>query len=157
MTVAEATEAYITHLEPFAGTLLLGAPAITNGLLPGVGPDYLAAFLDACANCTVDFVTLHYYGDVLNSTAFTEYVQYIWTRFRKPIWITEFGAEGGSPVQVQLWLQGVLLWLDAQPFVSRYAYFMDGPSHRDPAGILREGLIAEIGDGMSALGVLYDS
>jgi hypothetical protein len=41
----------------------------------------------------------------------------------KHVWLTEFGALG-SDDEIDVFLQAVLPWLDAQSYVERYAYFM---------------------------------
>jgi len=41
----------------------------------------------------------------------------------RPVWITEFAGSGTIDEQ-NTFLETVLPWLDAQPYVERYAYFM---------------------------------
>jgi hypothetical protein len=41
----------------------------------------------------------------------------------KNVWLTEFGATGTDD-EVNTFLETVLPWLDTQPYVERYAYFM---------------------------------
>ncbi|KAI1323958.1 glycosyl hydrolase catalytic core-domain-containing protein [Xylariaceae sp. FL0255] len=125
MNVSSAVSAYQTWVQPFAGRVKLGAPAVTNSEGSGVGMDYLAQFLSNCTDCTVDFIPLHFYGSVLDPGAFETYVINAWEEFGLPLWITEFGTTSGSEEQVLEWLETVLPWLDAQPYVHRYAYFMD--------------------------------
>jgi hypothetical protein len=42
--------------------------------------------------------------------------------FGLPIWVTEFAGYGDVPTQ-KSFLQTVVPWLDAQPFIERYAAF----------------------------------
>jgi hypothetical protein len=64
----------------------------------------------------------------------------------RPIWITEFGASG-SDAEVESFFQAVLPWLDSQPWVERYSYFMDG----------KNSLVNSAGTGLSAIGTAYNS
>ncbi|KAI0189684.1 glycosyl hydrolase catalytic core-domain-containing protein [Astrocystis sublimbata] len=128
MNVSSAVSAYRTYINPLPSTypgLSLGAPAVTNGEGPGVGLDWLRQFMAACSTCTVDFIPLHFYGSVLEPGAFKTYVSSAWKMFGRPIWVTEFGTTSGTEEKVLAWLGEVLPWLDAQPYVERYAYFMD--------------------------------
>lgn len=53
MTVQQSVAAYRRSMQPFAGKVRLGAPAITqNGL------DYLGQFLGNCTECTIDFINI---------------------------------------------------------------------------------------------------
>ncbi len=60
------------------------------------------------------------------------------------VWITEFGATG-TDAEVESFLQTVLPWLDSQPMITRYAYFMCGTA----AGQLVSGT------SQSAIGQVY--
>lgn len=120
--VFQAADGYRRYIQPYAGKAKLGSPAVTNGGAP-MGLTYLAAFLTACADCTIDFIAIHWYNGG-NAQDFKDYV----TRAHilgggRPVWITEFEASG-SPSQQQTFLNDVLPWLDSQNFVERYAYFM---------------------------------
>nr|POF07832.1 alkali-sensitive linkage protein 1 [Quercus suber] len=125
MNVSEAVSAYKQWVQPFAGTVKLGAPAVTNGVGEGIGISYMQYFMGNCTNCQVDFIPLHWYGSVLDPNSFTTYVQSFYQKFNKPIWITEFGTSSGTDAQIISFLQQVLPWLDSQSYVQRYAYFMD--------------------------------
>lgn len=65
------------------------------------------------------------YGSPTDPGSFTSYVQSFYQQFGKPIWITEFGTNGGTDAQIIAFLQQVMPWLDSQSYVQRYAYFMD--------------------------------
>lgn len=126
MNASYAAAAYQQWIEPYAGKLLLGSPAVTNGVGPGIGIDYLRQFMAACGGlCTVDFVALHWYGSVLDPDGFKSYVESFWTEFGRPVWVTEFGTQGGTDQDTLDFLSEVLPWLDAQTYVQRYAWFMD--------------------------------
>lgn len=125
MNVTLAVSAYQQWVQPWAGKVRLGAPAVTNSITTGMGVDYLEQFVKSCKRCTIDFIPIHWYGSVLDPGSFKTYVQSVRTKFRKPIWITEFGTTSGTDDQIIAFLKNVLPWLDRQAYVERYAYFMD--------------------------------
>ena len=146
MTVAAAVSAWQQFMEPLACSARLAAPAVTSGGAP-MGLTWLGDFLQACSGCTIDVVPIHWYGDASDPSDFTDHVQQAYaTAGGRPIWITEFGASG-SDGQIESFFQTVLPWLDAQTYVERYAYFMDG-----------EGLLVNsAGTGLSSIGSAYNS
>ena len=149
MNVSRSAASYKTWIQPFAGRVRLGAPAVTNAEADGVGLDWLAQFMAACEGCTVDFIPLHFYGSVLDRAALGRFVEKAHDRFGLPVWVTEFGPEGGNADMALGWLRSVLGWLDGQTYVERYAYFMDRAG--EPY------LINANGTGMSPIGKVYNS
>lgn len=119
---ADAAAGYKTYMEPFAGQAKLGGPAVTNGGSPA-GLTWLGDFLEACNDCTIDFVPIHWYDSATNFGYFVSYIQdaYI-ASGNRTLWITEFGASGSDEEQVAF-LQSVMPWLDSLDYVERYAYF----------------------------------
>lgn len=148
MTVNQSVIAWRHAMEPFAGKARLGAPAVTNGGPPS-SLQWLGEFIGNCTGCTIDFVPLHWYSNVYAFSYLQYYVQLAYNMTQKPIWVTEFGIDssGGSEQQYQAFLQMALPWLDAVPYVERYAYFYDGPGY----------LINANGSGLSAQGMIYNS
>ena len=62
MSVSAAVSAWMREIEPLRKLgIKLGAPVVTQ--FPR-GQAWLAQFMVACANCTIDFIPLHYYGNV---------------------------------------------------------------------------------------------
>nr|XP_031857134.1 uncharacterized protein CI109_007487 [Kwoniella shandongensis]KAA5524205.1 hypothetical protein CI109_007487 [Kwoniella shandongensis] len=152
MSVSASVDAYKKYMQPFAGKALLGSPAVTNQGSPG-GLTYLQDFIGNCTGCTIDFITLHWYS---NHWAGANYLKSHVEAARKiaggrPIWITEFALDNSDGVYTQddlrVFLQTALPWLDAQPDVHRYAYFMDAPGM----------LINSAGTALSDSGVLYNN
>ncbi|KAG9656129.1 glycoside hydrolase family 128 protein, partial [Aureobasidium melanogenum] len=156
MNVSTAVYYHQQYMQPFAGKALIGAPAVTNS---GGGTDadpmglqYLQYFLGNCTGCTIDFINLHWYS---NKYAGASYLEYYVNSARavaagRPIWITEFGLDSTysyTDAELQAFLQEAMPWLDQQPDVARYAYFMDAP------GIL----IDSAGDGISGTGMVYNN
>jgi len=125
MSPEDAASAYKTYMMPFAGKAKLGAPAVTNGG-GSMGLNWLAAFLEACDDCQVDFVTIHWYDSASNTAYFKEHVQNATdVAGGKPVWVTEFAPTGNpSNADISTFLEDVMPWMDSQSFVERYSYFM---------------------------------
>ncbi|TKA50083.1 hypothetical protein B0A49_13281, partial [Cryomyces minteri] len=118
-----AAAGYKTYMMPFQGKAKLGAPAVTNGG-GAMGLTWMKNFMTACSGCQIDFVAIHWYDSATNIAYFKDHVtNAIAMAGGKPVWITEFGASG-TDAQVNTFLQTVLPWLDQQPSIERYAYFM---------------------------------
>ncbi|KAG9602597.1 glycoside hydrolase family 128 protein, partial [Aureobasidium melanogenum] len=155
MNVSTAVYYHQQYMQPFAGKALIGAPAVTNSGGTDADPmglQYLQYFLGNCTGCTIDFINLHWYS---NKYAGASYLEYYVNSARavaagRPIWITEFGLDSTysyTDAELQAFLQEAMPWLDQQPDVARYAYFMDTP------GIL----IDSAGDGISGTGMVYNN
>lgn len=155
MNVSTAVYYHQRYMQPFAGKALIGAPAITNSGGTDANPmglQYLQYFLGNCTGCDIDFINLHWYS---NKYAGASYFEYYINSARaiaggRPIWITEFGLDNTfsyTDAELQAFLQTVMPWLDQQPDVARYAYFMDAP------GIL----INTAGNAISGTGIVYNS
>ncbi|KAH6704310.1 glycosyl hydrolase catalytic core-domain-containing protein [Leptodontidium sp. MPI-SDFR-AT-0119] len=122
LTVAAAVAGYLEHMEPFAGKVKLGSPALKD-------------FTSRCASCTIDFVAIHWYngGDVMD---FKDYImQAHKVGGYRPVWVTEFRGPGLGEEEI-IFLEEVLPWLDTQDYVHRYAYFMASEGSLISGGIL---------------------
>lgn len=122
LNVDTAVAGYLEHMEPFAGKVKLGSPAVTNGG-GHMGLSWLKSFISRCTSCTIDFVAIHWYngGDV---AAFKDYImQAHEVGGYRPVWVTEFRGPGLGEDEM-MFLKEVLPWLDTQDYVHRYAYFM---------------------------------
>jgi hypothetical protein len=123
MDIQTAVSAYQQFMEPFAGKAKLGAPAVTNGGGKS-GLQYMENFISSCTGCTIDFVNIHWYDSASSVDYFKAHVEQAYTMGgNRPVWITEFAGSGTIDEQ-NTFLETVLPWLDAQPYVERYAYFM---------------------------------
>ena len=60
LKVADAVTVHKKYLQPFYGEVQLGTPAVTNGG-GATGLNYLEAFLEACTDCSFNFVNVHHY------------------------------------------------------------------------------------------------
>ncbi|TKA74891.1 hypothetical protein B0A49_07886, partial [Cryomyces minteri] len=118
-----AAAGYKTYMMPFQGKAKLGAPAVTNGG-GAMGLTWMKNFMTACSGCQIDFVAIHWYDSATNIAYFKNHVTNATAMAGgRPVWITEFGASG-TDAEVNTFLQTVLPWLDQQPSIERYAYFM---------------------------------
>jgi len=129
---SDAATAHIANMNPFAGKAQIGSPAVTNGAgsSPPMGTTWLSQFFTACGGqCSVDFVPFHWYNDASQTADFMSHAQDVISTAQangvSEVWITEFGATG-TDAEVEAFLQTVLPWLDSQPMITRYAYFMCG-------------------------------
>lgn len=121
--VDASISAYKQYMQPFAGKAKLGSVAVSNAGAPG-GLTYLSSFVNGCSGCTIDFVVVHWYETASNVEYFKTFLQDAYTAGgNKPVWLTEFGAFG-SDSEINTFLQTVLPWMDAQPWIERYSYFM---------------------------------
>lgn len=140
---APAAVSYETYMQPFAGTVKIGMPAVLWNRGPPAGMTWDSAFLGNCTGCELDFAPIHWYQNCV-SDWFIGNVTQAWTVLQKPIWITEYQCYGTDAEQAAF-LQTVIPWLDAQPYVARYAYF----------GVFPNYLLNADGTGLSLAGQAY--
>jgi hypothetical protein len=134
----------------------LSSPAVaTGGATPG---GWLDSFMKGAAarHYRVNFITLHWYGgDFTTSAAVGElksYIQAVWNRYHKPIWLTEFalirfGATTTFPrPRVQAaFVTAATKMLQSLSHVWRYAWFALPASTGDGStGLFRNGAIPTI-------------
>ncbi|KJK78309.1 hypothetical protein H634G_06482 [Metarhizium anisopliae BRIP 53293] len=118
MSPEAAVTAWKTYMEPYAGQVKLGAPAISNA-----GYYWLSEFLNQCQGCHIDFIPVHWYNDHTLEFDLENWVNKICQLGRgRPIWITEFQGFG-SPAQQGEFLKNAMPFLDKTACVARYAYF----------------------------------
>lgn len=154
---ADAAAGYKTYMEPFQSAVKIGMPNVlwNNDVGSSSGGNYNSRvwtqyFLGNCTSCHFDFAAIHYYQDCEPGNGqdgalwFQGNVTNAYNTLNLPIWITEFQCYGSEAQQITF-LQKVLPWLDAQSYVSRYAYF----------GTFPDFLINHDGTGLSALGTTY--
>lgn len=115
--------------------LKLVAPAVNYSPgevdIPGTNEDgnpwnYLDAFFAACEGCRVDYIAVHCY--MKTSGAFEWFIGQF-ERYNKPIWVTEWASwddDGpGDDVKNQMnYLASTVRWLEANPNVYRYSWFI---------------------------------
>jgi RNA polymerase sigma factor (sigma-70 family) len=143
MSVAQALDLWPRLV---ATGMRLGSPSVASG---GDTPGgWLDQFMTGAAarGYRVDFVTLHWYGSDFSPAAIGQlksYVQAVYDRYHKPIWLTEyalinFGGGQKYPTQAQqaAFVTGSTAMLDVLPYVARYAWFAL-PSQGDDTGLYR--------------------
>ncbi|KAI7600531.1 glycoside hydrolase family 128 protein, partial [Hortaea werneckii] len=139
----DAAEAYKKYMSPFAGKAKMCAPSVTNGG-GSMGLTWLSNFLDACSDCQIDCISIHWYDSYENTKYFKDHVNNA-TEIApgKEVFVSEFGTTDGSDEQVSEFLQDVMPWMDSKAEVAGYAYFM-----------VSEGMLVS-GDSPSSYGSTY--
>ncbi|KAI0338341.1 hypothetical protein BDW22DRAFT_706096 [Trametopsis cervina] len=137
-----AAAAWKTYMEPFAGKAKLVSPAVTNGAAP-MGTAWLDQFFAACTGCHIDAVAIHIYDSATNVVYFQNYISDVATKYKLPVWVTEFGGSG-STQQQQTFLQTLIPFLEGLEGVERYAmFFADG--------------LVDSNDQLTAVGLTYNT
>jgi hypothetical protein len=94
-----AAATYIVYFQPYKGSALLGAPAVSSK--PG-GLQWLSEFLYHCQGCEINFVPIHWYGSALDVEGFYSYVAQAYAAAQnRPIWITEVSHDTGPRMSRQ--------------------------------------------------------
>ena len=119
--------------------LRLGSPAPA---FDKAGRAWLTDFMTKAAakHLRVDFVAVHWYGDVAGGAAaakpFADWLTGIHDQFHKPVWITEFAGLNWDwlhhPItaeQNQRFAAALLPALERQSWVERYCWFNDKPAN----------------------------
>lgn len=79
-----------------------------------------------------DFVAVHTYPDMRDPSKAARdllgLVDWVHQRYGKPVWLTEFGACGGSDSAAEEFLKQTVHGLEIRPFLHRYAWFSDAPA-----------------------------
>ncbi len=130
MTAAQALSLW-PQLE--ATGMTLGSPAVAaDGNVAG---SWLDQFMSGAAarGYRVDFITLHWYGSDFSTgpavSQLKSYLQAVYDRYHKPIWLTEFGlanfGTGQFPAGAQqaAFVTAATTMLDGLPYLQRYAWF----------------------------------
>lgn len=136
MSVEEAIELW-PKLEEV--DLPLGSPATSNG---AEGPKWLENFMNQVKSngYRVNFICAHWYGGP-NLDTFKSYLTTLHDKYRRPIWVTEFGVADYSAQtpesnkysvdQVLTFLKGALDFLDKTEWIHRYCWFTSAsPEHQ---------------------------
>ncbi|MCU0797181.1 MAG: glycosyl hydrolase, partial [Akkermansiaceae bacterium] len=113
--------------ELLATGLRVGSPAVTDG-----GKWWLYDFMDKAnaAGLRVDYIAIHFYQCGISATQLRAWLEEIWNRYRKPIWVTEFnnGANwtGCTDPTYQQNADAIASWIDMMdntPWIERYAVY----------------------------------
>jgi hypothetical protein len=113
---------------------------------------WLDAFFAACASCQVDYIAAHWYA--CTKDALTSYLSQYETRYKKPIWLTEFSCLDGSVPATQVneaaYMAQAVPALEADPMVFRYSWFTGRFSQQPAINVLGAG-----SGSLTALGQKY--
>lgn len=147
MSPSDAVNSYHNYITPYAGMATLISPGVTNGDGPNQGLNWLKSFMDGCSDCNIGGLAVHWYGtDPEDLKDFVSQAIDLGNQYGiSEIWLSEFALtsaiNGGGGSQSVDFLQQVLPWLDSQPNLARYAYFMcsdgyllSGSSSLSPSG-----------------------
>jgi len=133
MTVAEAIKLWPVLMK---SGLRLGSPAPAHAHADG--NDWLGDFMREAKkrHYRVDFVCLHWYGDITAPDAVERLKTFLetqWKLYKKPIWLTEFSGCNGYWLKLEnppvtreknaAFIAKALPMLESLPFVERYAWF----------------------------------
>ncbi|XP_060594406.1 uncharacterized protein LOC132748786 isoform X1 [Ruditapes philippinarum] len=84
---------------------------------------WLDEFFRVCNGCRIDYVAAHAYS--CNANHIMSYLEKLYHRYNKEIWLTEFACPKSTDEHQQLHLMKTLLpKLEAAPYVLRYSWFM---------------------------------
>ncbi|TFK26771.1 hypothetical protein FA15DRAFT_256539 [Coprinopsis marcescibilis] len=164
MDPEQAASLWMTFIEPLKEHgVRLGGPAVTAA---GTGRPWLQRFFQACSNCTIDFLPVHWYG--VGVTGFYDYLWAIHNDYPDlPIWVTEYADTSSNVtgavllrrpalkltrcfVEVYNFMNETIRYLDETEWVERYAWFgFFRPEPNTYYNMLRED------GGFNALGELY--
>lgn len=149
MTVTE-----VLRLWPklMATKMRLASPAVAfGGDTPG---GWLDRFMSRAAHrhYRVNFITLHWYGGDFNTSdavsQLQSYIQAVWNRYHKPIWLTEFAlwrfnpSVFPTPALQAAFVTAATAMLRKLPYVWRYAWFALPADHKDgTTGLFRPGAV----------------
>jgi hypothetical protein len=86
--------------------------------------DWLDKFFTACPNCKVDYIGAHWYA--CTKSALASYIQQYETKYKKPIWLTEFSCLDDPTIteaKEEAYMKDAVAFLEGDPMVFRYAWF----------------------------------
>ncbi|KAF8167551.1 hypothetical protein B0H34DRAFT_646522 [Crassisporium funariophilum] len=120
MDPVDAAKLWMQYIEPLkASGIRLGGPAVTAS---DTGRPWLNSFFQACTNCTIDFLPLHWYGS--GTEGFYGYLWDVHTQFPQyPIWITEYAETSTNDTVVADFLNQTITYLDTLDWIEHYAWF----------------------------------
>ena len=105
-----AAQIWMREIQPLAKMgIQLGSPACSSS--PG-GITWMQSFVQACSNCTIDFMAVHFYGDFQGLASHVG--QYVGT-FNKTVWITEYADAHASLSDAQAFYNESSSFIDRNP------------------------------------------
>ncbi|KAG7440823.1 uncharacterized protein BT62DRAFT_909672 [Guyanagaster necrorhizus] len=115
-----AAELWQQYIDPLKDEgVRLGGPAITSS---STGMPWLREFMSACGNCTIDFLTVHWYGE---GTA--GFYDYLWSLHgdypNYKVWVTEYADTEGNATDVLQFMNQTTTYMESLDWIERYAWF----------------------------------
>lgn len=103
---------------------ILVSPAVGQCATCNYKPiDWLDEFFKLCRNCRIHHIATHSYH--CNSNDTMSYLEQLWNRYQKPIWLTEFACPQDNSAEHQLqYMKEILPRLEAAHYVFRYSWFV---------------------------------
>lgn len=96
------------------------APCKTVSKCIGDSFEWFDEFFRCCNGCRIDYIATHAYHCHGNTTM--AYLQQLYDRYGKKIWLTEFACPGSNDVNKQMtYMRELLPQLEAADFVYRYS------------------------------------
>ncbi|CAH1801469.1 unnamed protein product [Owenia fusiformis] len=111
-------------------------------------------FFKACKNCEIKYLATHAYWCDPNMTM--KYLEALWRRYKKQIWLTEFACPFKNTTEGQLeFMKAILPLFERAEYVYRYAWYS---SRVPPHGwIPREASLLRYNDStLTPLGIFYN-
>lgn len=116
--------------------------------------EWLDRFFVACDDCRVDYLSVHYYS--CDAVAVMAYIDAMYNRYRKPIWLTEFSCPlEPTELGVKLFMRDILKRLDESPIVFRYSWFTTRLNHTGPFYISTN-ILNMYNSSLSNVGLFYN-
>ena len=114
-----AAQIWSREIQPLAKMgIKLGSPACSSS---PEGITWMQQFLQACSNCTVDFMAVHFYGDFQGLASHVG--QYVAT-FNKTVWVTEYADAHTSLSDAQVFYNQSSEFMDRNPSVLHQVIFI---------------------------------
>ncbi|CCG82454.2 Uncharacterized serine-rich protein C13G6.10c [Taphrina deformans PYCC 5710] len=160
MSASQAAAYYKSNFTPLRKTgqiAYLGTPSITNGG-GAAGITWLTAFMAACSDCEIDFVSAHWYGPSMS--LLQSQMTALHTAFGLPVWITEMActewnaANNPSASEISSFMTSAMSWMESQDWIAKYAWF-GAMTISDASLGSANSLVTSDGSALSSLGKQY--
>ena len=130
LTPSQALQLWKARIEPL-GAGQYGSPATAENPVTG-SSQWLKTFLAGNATYVprVDFICVHRYAGA-DVTNFLNFIDNIWTTYKKPIWVTEYAVADWSATtkstkytvqQVIDFMKGTISGMESRSYVQRYSW-----------------------------------
>ncbi|KAN0062437.1 hypothetical protein ACQY0O_005325 [Thecaphora frezii] len=117
-----AARLFMQEIQPYAAKgVKLSSPQMVYKM------EWLETFMDECdrLGCQIDFIALHWYGTHKDLATFKKWISSVHKRFKKPIWVTEYGitaASGASQKDIKRFHVKATQWMESVGYVERASW-----------------------------------